>query len=48
VRAGYLEMAAAEPARWVRVDGEGPAEDVAQRVAAAAEERGLIGRHAVP
>jgi dTMP kinase len=47
VRAGYLEMAAAEPARWVRVDGEGPAEDVAQRVAAAAEERGLIGRHAV-
>jgi dTMP kinase len=47
VRAGYLEMARAEPERWARVDGEGPAEEVAQRVAAAAEERGLIGRHAV-
>jgi dTMP kinase len=48
VRAGYLEMAGAEPARWVRVDGEGPAEEVARRVAAAAEARGLVGRHAVP
>jgi dTMP kinase len=48
VRAGYLEMAAAEPARWVRLDGEGPAEEVARRVAAAAEARGVLGRHAVP
>jgi dTMP kinase len=47
VRAGYLEMARAEPDRWIRVDGEGSTEAVAQRVAAAAEERGLIGRHAV-
>jgi len=47
VRAGYLEMARAEPERWVRVDGEGSTEAVAQRVAAAAEERGLIGKHAV-
>jgi dTMP kinase len=47
VRAGYLEMAKAEPARWVRVDGEGSTEAVAQRVTAAAEERGLIGKHAV-
>jgi hypothetical protein len=29
------------------VDGEGSTEAVAQRVAAAAEERGLIGKHAV-
>ena len=48
VRAGYLEMAAAEPARWVRVSGEGQTEDVARRVLAAAEARGLAGRHAVP
>ena len=47
VRAGYLEMAKADPGRWVRVDGEGSTEAVAQRVAAAAEERGLIGKHAV-
>jgi len=47
VRAGYLEMARAEPDRWVRVDGEGSTEAVAARVAAAAEERGLIGKHAV-
>jgi len=47
VRAGYLEMARAEPERWVRVDGEGSTEAVAARVAAAAEERGLIGKHAV-
>jgi len=47
VRGGYLEMARAEPERWVRVDGEGSTEAVAARVAAAAEERGLIGKHAV-
>ena len=47
VRAGYLEMARAEPQRWVRVDGEGSTEAVAARVAAVAEERGLIGKHAV-
>ena len=47
VRAGYLEMASAEPERWVRVNGEGSTEAVAQRVASAAEERGLIGKHAV-
>jgi dTMP kinase len=48
VRAGYLEMAAAEPARWLRVDAEGHADEVARRVLRAAEERGLVGRHAVP
>jgi dTMP kinase len=48
VRAGYLEMAAAEPSRWVTVDGEGEAEEVAGRVAAAVEARGVLGGHAVP
>jgi dTMP kinase len=48
VRAGYLEMAAAEPSRWVVVDGEGEAEDVSGRVAAAVEARGVLGGHAVP
>lgn len=48
VRAGYLAMAAAEPSRWVRLDGEGEAEEVARRVADAAEARGVVGRHAVP
>ena len=48
VRTGYLEMAAADPARWVRLSGEGDAEEVARRVAAAAETRGVLGRHAVP
>jgi dTMP kinase len=48
VRAGYLAMAAAEPRRWVVLDGEGEAEEVARRVAAAAEARGVVGRHAVP
>jgi dTMP kinase len=48
VRAGYLEMARAEPGRWVSVDAEGEPDDVARRVAAAAEARGLVGRHAVP
>ncbi len=48
VRTGYLQMASAEPARWVRIDGEGSADEVARRVAAAAEARGLMGRHAVP
>ena len=47
VRAGYIEMASADPARWVRVDAEGPPDEVALRVAAAAEARGLVGRRAV-
>jgi dTMP kinase len=40
VRAGYLEMMAADPGRWVRVDGGGPPDDVARQVLAAAEARG--------
>jgi dTMP kinase len=41
VRAGYLEMMAGEPRRWVCVDGGGPPEEVARRVLAAAEDRGV-------
>ncbi|HUG53945.1 MAG TPA: dTMP kinase [Vicinamibacteria bacterium] len=48
VRVGYLEMAAAEPARWVHVDADGQADDVARRVLDAAASRGLVGHHAVP
>jgi dTMP kinase len=47
VRAGYLEMAKAEPARWVRVDAEGSADEVAGRVSAVAAARGLTGERAV-
>jgi dTMP kinase len=43
VRAGYEEMMRAEPARWVRVDGEGEAEAVAERVLGALRGRGFIG-----
>jgi dTMP kinase len=38
VRAGYIQMMAAEPHRWVRVDGGGPPEEVTRRVLAAAED----------
>lgn len=39
VRAGYLEMAAADPQRWVVVDGRGTPDDVAEAVARAVEAR---------
>ena|SRR5438874_1193920 len=48
VRDGYLEMSARDPARWARVDGEGETEEVASRVRAAAQARGLGRRHALP
>ena len=48
VRAGYLEMARAEPRRWVTVGAEGSPDEVARRVAEAADSRGLAGQHAVP
>jgi dTMP kinase len=38
VRAGYLEMARAEPARWRVVDAGGSADDLAARVLRAVEE----------
>lgn len=39
VVAAYREMAAADPDRWLVVDGNGPVDEVAARVAAAVEER---------
>lgn len=41
VRAGYLVLAAAEPQRWVRVDAGAEPDEVARRVLAAVEARGL-------
>jgi dTMP kinase len=41
VRAGYLEMMAREPRRWVRVDGAGSPDDVAVRVREAVAARGM-------
>ena len=41
VRAGYHEMAAREPQRWLRLDGEGATDEVAARVRAALEAKGL-------
>jgi dTMP kinase len=39
VRAGYLELAAADPGRWIVVDGSGPETDVADAVLTAVKER---------
>lgn len=39
VRAGYRELAAADPDRWAIIDGAGTVEEVAQRVLAAVHER---------
>jgi dTMP kinase len=44
VREGYLEMAAADPERWIVIDGAGPVEDVAAAVDRALEP--LLGRDA--
>ena len=44
VRAGYLALAAAEPTRWVRVDADADAGEVARRVRDALE----VLRHGVP
>jgi dTMP kinase len=41
VRAGYLEMMAAEPRRWARLDGTGSPEEVAARVREAVSARGM-------
>ena len=41
VRDGYLQMIAAEPRRWVRVDGALSPDEVARQVRAAAEGRGI-------
>jgi|SRR6185503_2700783 len=41
VRAGYMEMMAAEPRRWSRLDGTGSPEEVAARVREAVSVRGM-------
>jgi dTMP kinase len=41
VRAGYMEMMAAEPRRWSRLDGTGSPEEVAARVREAVSARGM-------
>jgi dTMP kinase len=42
VRAGYDALAAAEPERWLRVDGRGPVEEVADAVWRGLARRGLV------
>ena len=47
VRNGYLELAAAEPDRWIRIDASGSEGDVEARTRAAVEARGLAPSHGV-
>ena len=42
VRGGYLELIAAEPGRWVALDGRGTPDEVACRVHAAVTARGIV------
>jgi dTMP kinase len=42
VRAGYDALAAAEPERWLRVDGRGPVEEVADAVWRGLARRGIV------
>ncbi len=42
VRAGYDALAAAEPQRWLRIDGRAPVEDVAGAVWRGLARRGLV------
>ncbi len=42
VRAGYEALLAAEPARWIRVDGGGPADEVFEALWRALAGRGLV------
>ena len=45
VRNGYLELAAAEPDRWIRIDASGSEADVEARTRAAVEAHGLAPSH---
>jgi dTMP kinase len=47
VRNGYLELAAQEPDRWIRIDASGSEADVEARTRAAVEARGLAPSHGV-
>jgi dTMP kinase len=42
VHAGYFELMAKDPGRWLVVDGNGGEDEVFERVAAAVESRGLL------
>ena len=42
VREGYLALKERNPNRWVKVDAQGSADEVAQRVRQVVEERGLL------
>ncbi len=43
VRAGYEAMIKEEPSRWVRIDGEGDADTVGERILGALRGRGFFG-----
>ena len=47
VREGYRALAAAEPSRWVSVDGTADADEVERQIAAAVAERGILAAHGV-
>jgi dTMP kinase len=47
VRNGYLELAAQEPDRWIRIDASGSEADVEARTRAAVEAHGLAPSHGV-
>jgi dTMP kinase len=47
VRDGYRALAAADPARWVTIDGEASEDDVERQVQAAVAARGILAGHGV-
>jgi dTMP kinase len=47
VRNGYLALASAEPARWVRIDASGSEAEVQARTRDAVEARGLAPSHGI-
>jgi dTMP kinase len=47
VREGYRALAAAEPGRWVSIDGQADEDDVERQVLAAVAARGIMAGHGV-
>ena len=47
VRDGYRTLAAADPGRWVSIDGEADEDDVERQVLAAVAARGIMAGHGV-
>lgn len=47
VRDGYRTLAAADPGRWVSIDGEADADDVERQVMEAVVARGMLAGHGV-